>query len=346
MAYQVTGNTVITDLNTGVFANVNILSSGSLIVTSNNNLTYLQGNVGYAVYPSPASPNAIQRMPFASESVSSDIGALTLVNDFNAGQGSNGSTGPTHGYVSGTLYNGPVWPTLTYSRVERFPFSSPTAGSGSIGNLVNKTHSHGTSQSATHGYVHGGAADPVYSFPQIQKFPFSASITSTVTGSVTSSYKGTAGAGGCSSSSHGYIMSGWNGNSVPFRPTAILKYAYATDSNATNVGSLISEATGMQTNLQSETHGYCSGGGSIMIQKFPFSYDAPTVIVGRMINPGRNLGGGMSGKVNGYKFGGYNDVSYPINNYLDRFSFVTDEPSTSLGQFGNATYGGHGFQTA
>jgi len=342
MAYQVTGNTVITDLNAGVFANVNILSSGSLIVTSNNNLTYLQGDVGYAVYKSPTSTlfSAIARMPFANETVANDIGALTLTNDWQGGQGTAGTSGPTHGYISGT--GGPSFPGLTYSRIERFLFASSTTGSGSIGNLISKQYNHGTNQSATYGYNHGGDTGNTFNpvdTKRIQKYPFAASSNATSVGSIHVSAIGVA-PGGSSSSSHGYAFGGWNGNVTPYRVALISKFPFSTDSDSTIVGSMITEATGGQCSLQSETHGYACGGGNGHIQKFPFSYDAPTVVVGRMLNAGRNYNGGMSGKVNGYKPGGYDDYgSAGYTTKLDRFSFVNDAPSVDLGNFGNMVAG-------
>jgi hypothetical protein len=350
MAYQVTGNTVITDLNTGVFANVNILSSGSLIVTSNNNLTYLQGTVGYSVHKSPTSPgtvgvSSIARMPFASETVTNDIGYLLLVDDWYAGQGTVGTNGPTHGYLSGTFSGSPNWAPLTYSRIERFPFASSSAGSGSIGNLIFKQYNHGATQSATHGYNHGADCPPPAggngtntNNRTIQKYPFSATSNATSVGTLSESARGI-GPGGTSSSSHGYTYGGWNGNTTPYRPTLICKFPFASDSNATEVGGMAGEGVAFQCHIQSEIHGYITGGGSINIEKFPFSYDAPSVIVGRMINPGRNYGGGMSSRTNGYKVSGYNDLTGTATQKLDRFPFANDVPSVDLGTFSNLVPG-------
>ena len=121
----------------------------------------------------PATPvsDVIQRFPFSSVTISTDIGELTA-----ARQRSSGSSSSTHGYTTGGLIS-----QANSSNIEKFTFSSSSTSS-SVGDLTQARQlAGGGNSSTTDGYSSGGVnpfVSPAY-VTSIDKYPFSSDTPAT-----------------------------------------------------------------------------------------------------------------------------------------------------------------------
>jgi hypothetical protein len=233
--------------------------------------------------------------------------------------------GSQYGYASGGY-------TPTYENlIQRFSFTSD-------GNSVDTTQdltrgviycSSTGSSSATHGYnaggYHVGAAANV-----IDKFQFNTSNNATDVGDLTTGRQSPA---LCNSQTYGYAG---GGTGVPYT-NGTEKWAFASDGNATAVGSLGPNATvvpGM--GAASVTHGYYAGpytggGSNFIIEKYSFSVDGDSTDVGDLTARVRAAyPGGSSSSTHGYCAGG-NDGGSSTTNVIDRWSFATDGNATDVG---------------
>lgn len=146
------------------------------------------------------------------------------------------------------------------------------------------------------------------------------------------------GGSGQSSETHGYTSGGNLG--PPGNTSAIQKFLFATDSNASNIANLTA-ANGRPQGHSSTTHGYASGGAVPTpppstnvntIQKFPFATDANSSNIGSLgiTNPAK---GGHSSPSSGYTSGGN-----PTITRIDRFPFATDTNAIEVGQLTQGRY--------
>lgn len=227
-------------------------------------------------FTSPMS-NWIEKFPFASNANATLPGTLTVARGWAAGQSSS-----THGYTSGGMTTISSWTNI----IDRFPFSS-TETATDVGDISqNRAYSAGQS-SLDDGYTSGGYIAPPSPLitNTIDKFPFASNTNATDVGDLTNTRRWVAGQ---SSTTHGYTTGGQTTQPSIIRSDIIDKFPFASNANATNVGtlSLTRRAGGGQSSLVS---GYTSGGyGPInppvitvnTIDKFPFATDANATNVG------------------------------------------------------------------
>lgn len=142
----------------------------------------------------------------------------------------------------------------------------------------------------------------------------------------------------------GSITIGWNpvlgtvaayaagGDGPSPTPTVntIQRFPFATDTNATNVGTL-SAVVGKGNSSSSDTTGYISGGyGPISVRvssiiKFSFSPSSTSSSIGNLTS-GRYGGQGSSSTTNGYA-----SSSFPNSQTIERFPFAVDANSVNVG---------------
>ena len=193
----------------------------------NQNTTHGYSSGGSPSVPSNNDTNIIDKFPFSTDENATDVGDLTV-----SGFDVRGASSGEHGYQMGRRY-----PPNRYGStdVDRFPFASD-GNAVDVGDLVKGSSiaADGVS-SATHGYSCGGYKDPSpgadLNMNEIQRFAFASSISTADAGDLTD---GKYGAGGHSSSTHGYTSGGW----VPNLTNIIDKFPFAKDGNATDVGDM------------------------------------------------------------------------------------------------------------
>lgn len=132
--------------------------------------------------------------------------------------------------------------------------------------------------------------------------------------------------------------------------TSIDRFPFSSDTNATCVGDLTA-ITARATGHNSETHGYVAGGSPTAgkIEKFPFADETTSIDVGEL-STCRIHASGSSSLTHGYVAGGQcNTPSTPLRN-IEKFSFSSDSPGTSVGNLFQPTginniNGGHSSST-
>lgn len=332
MAYKQAGNVTVSNAAVVTLANLTVNTSGGFvdIVSDNTTPNLLGSNHGYAVggqgYTVSPSITDIERVAFASDSTSSNVGNMAATRSRHAEASS-----PTHGYIAGGS---------GVTNIDRFPFTSSTNTSG-VGNLALAVTAAGGASSSTAGYAVGGSPHPTLSYGNdIQKYPFASSANATDIGSLQSSY--TSGSG-CSSSTDGYFLAGWAGNSPAYgpynRPGYIEKFPFATDTNATHIGDLEVKTNG-GASWQSQYDGYLAGGQGgwdgatssavTAMQKFPFANGVKSSLIGYLSRTLRGDFAGVSSTTNGYGLGGYNEAVGATND-IHRTPFSTDTNATDVG---------------
>lgn len=154
------------------------LSAARSLPTGNSSITHGYSSGGRLAPENTVETNIIDKFPFASNTVASDVGDLTTVRSFATGQSSS-----THGYNSGG--SAPLAVAGTYPLVniiERFPFASDT-NSSDVGDIVQPKSLTAGQSSTTHGYITGGFVIPGVApstyVNTIEKFPFASASTNT-----------------------------------------------------------------------------------------------------------------------------------------------------------------------
>ena len=146
----------------------------------------------------------------------------------------------------------------------------------------------------------------------------------------------------------GYIAGGWNSPAATER-NDIQKFAFATDSDSTDVGDLLAVKYHTDAGGSSCTHGYSPGASSgpttsqsNVIEKYSFSSDGNSTDVGDLSYVG-GYRAGQSSQTYGYVTGG---PSTPSNTWrrdeIEKYSFSSDGNSTDVGDLTQARYGAAG----
>jgi len=232
--------------------------------------------------------NSIDKMPFASEGNSSDVGDVS-----GCRYGSPGAAAsPSHGYFwGGCGYD--ISPTpyadANISAIRKFEFAAATYSDSLVGLKLpynpstarNNDYSQAVipMQSTTHAYSAGGAYSGIGD-DGIVKFPFSTDTNATEIGDL--AYAVYSGAG-ASSDSAGYVA----GGNSPVAPNSryIQCHPFASDANAACVGLLSTCGYGAK-GTSSASSGYAAGVGhsggvaSNIIEKWPFSGNGNSTDVG------------------------------------------------------------------
>ena len=214
-------------------------------------------NYGYAVGGVPNN-QTIDKFLFSSISSSKDVGDLQQNKRSPAGISSS-----TDGYAAG----GTVPPES--DTVEKFSFSSD-ANSQNVATLTAGRYGPAGTNDTTHGYCSGGYSDFVPQQNIIDRFSFASGGPASDVGDLTST--GRVDCAGVSSTTYGYTIGGYT-PTAPAGPVDIIdRFQFAASSNASDVGDVAAPKAAM-TGHSSTTHGYVSGGSTVVntIQKFSFA---------------------------------------------------------------------------
>jgi hypothetical protein len=237
----------------------------------------VEGYTSGGYVPPGALQNVIDKFPFATKSNATDVGDL-----FNPRYESAGQSSIIAGYISG----GFAAPGFTASNaIEKFFFASNNNLAYDVGDISVSRGSVTGCSSNTNGYTVGGeTALHTTNSNVIDKFPFAGDSYATDVGDLTTARGRGAGQ---SSTTHGYISGGGLFPSTPTYTNNINKFLFASDSNATSVGTL-TQARVIPAGQSSTVSGYTSGGRSVptaavtTIDKFPFATDSNATSVGSL----------------------------------------------------------------
>ena len=254
-----------------------------------------------------------------------------LANTQNTRVGSTNFTARELAYGNFVFQGSIAGYAVTGNNIDKFPFATSTTNATDTGNLLATWGNiAGGQSSATHGYACGGYNPGVPgAVNTIQKFLFNTNSNSTDVGDLATAVYNPSGQ---SSSVNGYTSVGTGVPPAQTPSAAIQKFPFATDTNASNIGSLTVARRGA-AGQSSKTHGYASGGQPPLtntIDKFSFVADANGTDVGDLTQA-RHVPAGQSSTTHGYTSGGY--LPSPSVNYntIDKFPFSSDANATDVG---------------
>lgn len=208
-----TTSTDVGSLVTGIYWTTTSGTADKGYVTSGTN-----GNTGIGYYQ--------------SWSYASGGNAAYVADDNQATREGTGQTSTAHGYVSGGT-NG----TTQLNNVQKFAFATEQ-NMTDVGNLTQTLQFQSGMSSETHGYNAGGSSYPPYTPTEtnrVEKFPFASDANSSSVGTLSFIKRSGAGA---SSTDDGYVAGGTDSYSA--HKTTIARWSFASDSQQSNVASLVS----------------------------------------------------------------------------------------------------------
>ena len=307
-----------------IFNNYFSTKSAEFIITDISTYTYLGQNYGFN-----ASPNGVDRFPFASDTNATDVGDLAQ----GAGSGASHHS-DTHAYQTSGGTNG----TPTSSGINKFPVATTGFTATNIGDLTQARYASNGTHSETHGYTSGGNHTPsstpaayLYESNVIDKYPFASDTNASDVGNLISNTGSSA--AGCTddANSKGYHCGGmWP------RSNTIQVYSFASDGNASDTGGNIYQAMNFVQGNASSSHGYVSGGrnspsdnGDNRIGKFSFASVSNTSDVGDLTQS-MAYGAGHDAASHGYISGGRVPRTTPINT-IQKFPFASDTNASDVG---------------
>jgi hypothetical protein len=149
--------------------------------------------------------------------------------------------------------------------------------------------------------------------------------------------------------SHGYSCGSYTPNTF-----SVLRYSFASDANAVNVGKHEETVNGWQiarmASASSPSHGYMAGRNIApansydgTIKKFPFATPSGNASTVGQLSTSRQDGMGMQTSIFGYSAGGQTAAGGGQNQTtIDRFSFASDGNGVNTGDLTTATSAGAG----
>jgi len=257
---------------------------------------------------------AIQRISFTSDGNAVD----TTYDLSTAKYYCVGHSSYSHGYAS---YGVPAG-----ANIDKFAFAS-VSNATSIGD----THADGYGATShgneTHGYISGDQGAPLGD--HIERFSFTTDGNATDWANLSADLGYPAGS---SSQTHGYACGGSasHGNRMD-------KFPFASQTNATDVGDM-TRTHNSGAGLQSSTYGYMAGGYTSspntfynVIDKYPFASDSNATDVGDIANGVGAYKGPMSSLTYGYVAGGWNDNTWTVRDFIDKWSYASGGNATDVG---------------
>lgn len=328
MSYKLNSTDIITQDVTDL-SNITITGVGAkLIVTNTIASTYGYASGGTVGAPTFTNTNEIQKFLFSTNSDSTDVGDLTSASSNLSGQSSS-----TNGYASGFFPTGDI---------NKFSFTSD-GNASSIG-VLTVQRLVGTGQSSeTYGYSSAGGGAPAPAGTNIiDKFPFATDTNATDVGDLTNALFGSS---GLSSFTDGYSVGGRFGNGTPEVAdlNIIDKFPFATDANASNVGTMsVEKGYGVGVSSLIENYGYSAGGTQYStggfaidsIEKISFASDSGSNYSGTLTIAKSSLSGQSSLDYGYVASGSYPLAPTPGTGILDvieRFPFASDGNATEVG---------------
>ena len=295
-------------------------------------LYYGGATAGY-VYPGePSSGNQIDKIVFASNTISTNVFAFPgQRSSMSAGQGE------TKGYAMAGYIPGQPGSSGRKTDIYSFPFANEDAFSDIGYDLAGLGIYQATGEAIgpaehTYAYVAGGEAWPGTQ-NVISKFNTAVEAAGTDVGDLLAAdYRNSA----HSSATHGYVSTGYPASNV------IEKWAFASDGNSTDVGDA-TEAEMDAQGISSLDYGYITGGrpdvpatATNRVEKFSFASDGNATDALDLFQ-GRHSGVGISSEEHGYTAGGATGQLSPTGtNTVDRFPFASDDNATDVGNLSNS----------
>ena len=259
--------------------------------------------------------------------INTTSGAIFILTDATAGSNVWTNTGGTSGDIAPYSYGGELsgyamgggadsGPTQN-ARIDKYSFASDGDGVASGSTLsVSRVYMGAVQvQSSTDGYTHGGYSGGYKSL--LNKFSFASAGTATTPGQLT-----TVGAAsnGCNSKTHGYRT---GGNSSA--GATIDRWPFATDTNATDVGDLLTTMANHSSSTEGDTYGYVANAG--VISKFAFASSANAVATTQTMTNRQSLGGNSS-STHGYTTGGWNGSA--AVNEIHKYAFSSSVNASDI----------------
>lgn len=284
---------------------------------------------GFGSNPDPSNPledhTRIDKFSFVSDASATDVGDLTQLRAGSAGQ-----TSPVAGYTSG----GCRQPGPMSNVIDKFPFASD-GNATDVGDITLARTAVAGQSSLENGYLSGGTTSVNLGMwhnssgrDEIDKFPFASDANATDVGNLSAARHG---AGGQSSTTHGYTSGGTRSDSC----NQIDKFPFASDSNAIDVGDIVAyQGRAFMAAQSSDTSGYTAGGrqpngGQSTIDKFPFASDGNASDVGELLRSDC-FATGQSSTASGYVTGG-RSAHCSDSCQIQKFPFASDNPSSGVG---------------
>ena len=330
---NITGTIPTARLDSGTTAN-------KLVVLGGSGLPAVDGSLltGIVSYTKSASDPTISTNPsggVGSEWVNHTTGKQFICTDATAGEnvwtcsgGGSGNVVPwtfkTGGEISCYLMGGQTG-AAGVNKIEKVSVTTD-GNSTDVANLLTNNHGWGGSSSETHGYSGGGTAAGYGAGPAtnvIQKFQFSTDGDATDVGDMTVTKFNRS---GHSMDTHGYQTGGQSGGGAGSSVNVIDRFPFASDTNSTDVGDLISHVRSIMASASDTDYGYCSGGESPgptnVIQRFQFVASANATDVGDLVNS-IPTPGGHTYTTHGFVTGGNSNV-------IQSFAYASSGNATDL----------------
>ena len=222
--------------------------------------------------------------------------------------------GASYGYCAAGA-GGPGWTNV--NTIDKFSLVS-ASNAADVGDVTMARRNPAGAWSATYGYAAGYANTA--NGDRIDKWSMISDANATDVGNLTATKEVN---DGSSSLTYGYAAGGAPSTNV------IEKWSFSTDGNAVDVADLTAAGrTDRPAGTQSETHGYCMGGGSTnIIDKWLFATDANATDVGDIAIAGGQMGSNTS-STHGYIVGGTLGTR---GNVIEKFSYASDGNATDVG---------------
>ncbi len=214
--------------------------------------------------------------------------------------------------------------------IDKWSFASATANATDVGDLYlgagsGVSYGNAGSSSETYGYSSGGykgSGGGYNSWNTIDKWSFSTDGNATDVGDMTQARRY---CGGTSSSTHGYVVGGYQ---PPSYWNIIERFSFSAGGNAVDVGNMITGRDGIST-MQSGTHGYVHSASATAIEKWSHaSATTNAVLYSGVFTAVSSAGHGHFSETHGYVSGTSTVAS---NSSIEKFSFASEANATAVG---------------
>ena len=255
---------------------------GDLSITSNSSSghsseTYGYVSIGYTS-SSPTYNNRVDKFAFAANTTATDHCDLSV-----ARSGACAHWTQTHGYNSGGRISDPSATNV----IDKFAFDS-TSTATDWGDIGSNRYAGGGQSSSTHGFHPSGQDGSDGYIQTIYKFPFASNAGSSSHGDIGMPGTGNYGGSGASDQSggNGYQC---GGSGSPGYTTDIKKFAFASNTTASDHGDLSNGARYGFGGISGTSYGFALGGysggpGNVnILDKFAYSSNTTATDVGDMV---------------------------------------------------------------
>jgi len=328
-------------LDTGTTANKLVLLDGSGNLPAID-ASLLTGIVSATISASDPTISTNPSGGVGTEWNNSTSGEMFICTDATAGENAWKNVGAGTGDVAPYTYQGTVEgyscgrsnsPTNV---IQKYSFTAD-GNATDVGDMASGINGPGCTHSDTVGYIVGGGGS---GRQNIEKFTFASGGNSVAMSAVL--LANTAFGSTACTADFGYHM----GGDYPSEVNVIQKWSHTADTNAVDVGDLLTvKGRNAGASDISGGYGYSSGDGPAsflnVIERFSFSSDGNSVDVGDMTTA--RGGAGASSLTHGYVLGGYaGGGGAPAENIIDKFSFASSANGVDIGNLTVNGYWGNG----